>query len=74
MCVNSPRPRGPQAKAARQAELVKKSYERAVANIRDLSDLIQRSNTEALSVLSERFREAMDEVKGLLDKSEPSHP
>ena len=30
----------PQAKAARQAELVKKSYERAVANIKDLSELI----------------------------------
>ena len=60
----------PQAKAARQAELVKKSYERAVANIRDLSDLIQHSNTEALHVLSERFREAMDEIKGLLDRAE----
>ncbi len=62
----------PQAKAARQADLVKKSYERAVANIRDLSDLIQRSNGEALAVLSERFKEAMDEVRGLLEKSE--HP
>lgn len=63
----------PQAKAARQAELVKKSYERAVANIKDLSDLIQHSNTEALHVLSERFREAMDEIKGLLEKAEPGH-
>jgi phasin family protein len=62
----------PQAKAARQAELVKKSYERAVANIRDLSDLIQRSNAEALHVLSDRFKEAMDEIKGLLEKTE--HP
>ena len=62
----------PQAKAARQAELVKKSYERAVANIKDLSDLIQRSNTEALAVLSDRFTEAMDEVKLLLEKAE--HP
>ncbi len=65
-------PETPQAKAARQAELVKKSYERAVANIRDLSDLIQRSNGEALTVLSERFKEAMDEVRGLLEKSEHS--
>jgi phasin family protein len=63
----------PQAKAARQAELVKKSYERAVANIKDLSDLIQRSNTEALHVLSDRFKEAMDEIKLLLEKSEHNH-
>jgi phasin family protein len=59
----------PQAKAARQAELVKKSYERAVANIKDLSDLIQHSNAEALQVLGARFKEAMDEVKELLEKS-----
>ena len=63
----------PQAKAARQAELVKKSYERAVANIKDLSDLIQRSNAEALHVLSDRFKEAMDEVKLLLEKAEHPH-
>lgn len=64
----------PQARAARQADLVKKSYERAVANIKDLSELIQRSNTEALHVLSDRFREAMDEVKVLLEKAEHPHP
>jgi phasin family protein len=63
----------PQAKAARQAELVKKSYERAVANIKDLSDLIQRSNAEALHVLSDRFTEAMDEIKLLIEKSEHPH-
>ena len=60
----------PQAKAARQAELVKTSYEHAVANIRDLSELIQRSNTEALQVLSDRFRESMDEIRGLIEKTD----
>jgi phasin family protein len=58
----------PQHKAARQAELVKQSYERAVTNIRELSDLIQRSNGEAVALLNERFREAMDEIKALLEK------
>jgi phasin family protein len=58
----------PQAKAARQAELLKRSYEHAVANIRELSDLIQRSNGEALALLDNRFKEAMDEIKGLLEK------
>jgi phasin family protein len=59
----------PAHKAAKQAELVKKSYERAVANIRELSDLIQKSNGEAVGLLNERFREAMDEVKALLEKT-----
>ena len=60
----------PQAKAARQAELVKASYERAVGNIRELSDLIQRSNNEALALLEARFSEAMDEIKHLLEKAD----
>jgi phasin family protein len=59
----------PQAKAARQAELLKRSYEHAVNNMRELSDLIQRSNGEALALLDHRFREAMDEVHALLEKS-----
>jgi phasin family protein len=59
----------PQAKAARQAELLKQAYERAMANARELSDLIQRSNGEALAVLNRRFTEAMDEVKALMEKA-----
>ena len=59
----------PQAKAVHQAELLKAAYEHAVANTRELSDLIQRSNGEALALLNHRFSEAMDEVKALLEKS-----
>ncbi len=59
----------PQAKAAKQAELLKIAYERAVANMKEISDLIQQSNAEAISLLNNRFTEAMDEVKALADKS-----
>lgn len=59
----------PQAKAAKQADLVKTAYQRAVANIQEVSDLIQRSNGEALSLLNRRFSEAMDEVKAIAQKS-----
>ena len=59
----------PQAKAAKQAELLKIAYERAVANMKEISDLIQQSNAEAVSLLNNRFTEAMDEVKALADKS-----
>jgi phasin family protein len=59
----------PQAKAAKQAELLKLAYERAVTNTRELSDLIQRSNGEALSLLNHRFTEAMDEVKTLMSQA-----
>lgn len=55
----------PQSTAARQAELMKSSYEKAVANMRELADLIQKSSEEAVSVLNRRFAEAMDEIRAL---------
>ena len=62
-------PEAPQAKAAQQTELLKRAYEHAVANTRELSDLIQRSNGEALEALNKRIAEALDEVKSLVDRA-----
>jgi phasin family protein len=59
----------PQAKAAKQAELLKAAYEHAVANLKEVGDLIQNSNAEAMKLLNTRFVEAMDEVKVLAEKS-----
>jgi phasin family protein len=59
----------PQAKAAKQAELLKVAYEHAVANLKEVGDLIQNSNAEAMKLLNTRFVEAMDEVKVLAEKS-----
>ena len=58
----------PQARATKQAEMLKSAYEHAVGNMRELGDLIQKSNTEALSLLNQRFTEAMDEVKTMMVK------
>lgn len=59
---------GPQAKAAKHAEMLKQAYERAVSNMQELRDLIQQSNAEALTLLNKRFAEALDEVKALAEK------
>jgi len=61
-------PESPQIRAAKQAEMLKVGYERAVTNIKELADLIQRSNGEALTMLNTRFTEALDEVKQLAAK------
>ena len=58
----------PQARASKQAEMLKAAYERAVGNMREVADLIQKSNAEALSLLNQRFTEAMDEVKTMTAK------
>jgi phasin family protein len=60
---------GPQGKAAKQAELLKRAYERAVTNMRELRDLIQRSNGEALELLNRRFTESLEEVQDLIRKA-----
>jgi phasin family protein len=60
----------PQAKAAKQAELLKQAYERAVSNMKEIGDLITHSNAEAVKLLNSRFTEAMDEIKALADKSQ----
>ncbi len=59
----------PQDRAARQAEMLKAGYEKAVANIREIADLIQKSNAEALALLNRRFAEAMDEIKQMAGKT-----
>ncbi|WP_424810750.1 phasin family protein [Roseococcus sp. YIM B11640] len=58
----------PTDKAARQAELLKAAYEHAIANMHELSEIIQKSNGEAVGILNRRFAEAMEEVKALMAK------
>ncbi len=56
----------PQSKAARQAEMMKSAYEKAAVNMREIGDLIQKSNTEAMGVLNARVTAAMEELKGMM--------
>jgi phasin family protein len=56
----------PQDKAAKQAELLKAAYERAVSNTREMGELIQRANGEALGALNHRVAEAIDELTQLI--------
>jgi phasin family protein len=58
----------PQDKAAKQAELLKQAYEQAVANMKEIGDLIQQSTAEAIGLLNRRFAEAMDELRALAKK------
>ena len=58
----------PQAKAARQAELLKQAYEHAVANMKELHDLMQKSHEEAMGLRNSRCAVALDEVKALAGK------
>jgi len=56
----------PQAKAAKQAELLKAGYEKAMLNMRELQDMVQKVSGETLGLLNKRVAEALDEVKSMM--------
>ncbi|HUM08201.1 MAG TPA: phasin family protein [Acidocella sp.] len=58
----------PSTRAAKQTEMLKQAYENAVANTKELGDLIQKSNAEALQKLNTRVSEAMTEMQAMLGK------
>ncbi len=55
-------------KAAKQIDFVKKSYEAALANTKEIADLYSKSQSEALSAISERVAELTEEVKAAIAK------
>lgn len=67
-------PGSPQAKTATQVERMKQAYERAISNMRELGELVQRANNEAIQLLTQRFGEAMDDVRQMMSKSEHRAP
>ena len=58
----------PREKLAQQADLVKDSFEKGVANFREVSHLIVKANTEATDVLAKRVTEGLAEIKGAVAK------
>ena len=55
-------------KAAKQIDFVKKSYETAVTNSKELADLYSKGHTDALTALSARVAEVTEEVKAAIAK------
>jgi phasin family protein len=53
----------PEEKAAKQADLVKKSYEGAIANLREAIDMLAKSNGQAADMINKRVGESIDELK-----------
>jgi phasin family protein len=59
----------PEEKAARQTALAREGFETAVANLRELGEMVQKSGNEAFAVLSKCCGENFDEVQAVLHKS-----
>ena len=59
----------PMAAAAKQTEAAKAAYEEALANAKELSGLVTKSQEEALALLQGRFTESLDELKVAIEKN-----
>ena len=53
----------PQDATVKQAELLKASFEKALSNMKDLTELVAQSNTEASASINARIFESLEEVK-----------
>lgn len=56
----------PEDKLLKQTELAKSAFETALANVRELSGLVQKASDEAVSVISKRVVDNFDEMKTAL--------
>lgn len=52
-------------KAVRQGEMFADACDQAAANMRELGDMIQHAQTEAVQILNKRFADAVDEANAL---------
>ena len=60
-------PGSPEDKVAQQAEVVQTAFQAALTNMKDMADIVTKSNTEAGNVISKRVAVAV----GPSDRREP---
>lgn len=58
----------PQEVMAKQAEFAKKAMEAAIANTRDIAELVQKSSTEAFKIVQDRMKESYEDIRASIDK------
>ncbi len=58
----------PQEIMAKQTEFAKKALEAAIANTRDIAELVQKSSTEAFKIVQDRMKESYEEIRSSVEK------
>ena len=62
-------PASAEEKLVKQAEIAKAGFEQAVSNVREITDLLQKSNTQVAELIQGRVAAQIDEVKAVLAKA-----
>ena len=58
----------PQEIMAKQTEFAKKAMEAAITNTRDITELVQKSSTEAFKIVQDRMKESYEEIRASVEK------
>ncbi len=58
----------PEDKASRQTEMLKEAFKRAIANMRELAEMVSKSQGEAFDVINKRVTDSLDELKTVIAK------
>ncbi len=53
----------PEERVAKQAEVAKQAFERALSNMREIAEMITKANTEAADLINKRISATLDELK-----------
>ena len=53
----------PEDQVAKQVEMTKDGFETAISNMRELSEMMSKSQNEALDILNSRIAESLDELR-----------
>ncbi len=56
-------PAAPEERIAKNAELLKQSFERGLANTRELTLMLAKANTEAFDVVAKRVAQGFEEIR-----------
>ena len=59
----------PEEKISKQADLIRKNYDKSIGNAKELADLISKSNQEASDLINKRISASINELKGALANS-----
>lgn len=58
----------PEDRMAKQAEITKMAFEKSLENMKEIADMVSKSNTEAASVITQRFTATLEEIKSMATK------
>ncbi|MGF1527968.1 MAG: phasin family protein [Candidatus Competibacterales bacterium] len=64
----------PQEMTTRQAELVRQAFEKAINDMRELAELVNKANADTFEVVNRRFNESLEELRSMVEQYQANPP